>query len=124
MYTAYVSREGRWWMIHVDGIDGLTQARRLVEAERMAREFIAVSLGLPLAEVEVRTVIEEIDSVPVAVEAARIADERAEAARLEQDALKRSTELARRLAAANIPVRDIGEILGVSYQRAHQLANA
>ena len=38
-YTATVTREGKWWMVRVGGINGLTQARRLSEAELMAREI-------------------------------------------------------------------------------------
>jgi len=36
-YTATATREGRWWLVRVPEIDGVTQARSLAEAEVMAR---------------------------------------------------------------------------------------
>src|SRR5690242_12249858 len=52
-YEVTVRREGRWWMVAVPEIDGLTQARRLEEVDRMAREYIAVSTDVPLSKVAV-----------------------------------------------------------------------
>lgn len=46
------------------------------------------------------------------------------AADLESRAREQAESLAQRLAEAGIPVRDIGTMLGVSFQRAHQLVNA
>jgi hypothetical protein len=43
-YTVRVSHESKWWMIHVDELDALTQARRLGDVEDMARSLIALSL--------------------------------------------------------------------------------
>ncbi len=56
MYRAEVRREGKLWLVEVPAIDGLTQARRLSEAQLMARELIAVTLGVPLSEVDVEHV--------------------------------------------------------------------
>ena len=42
-YKIEIERDGRWWMVHVPELDGLTQARRLSEAELMGREWIAVT---------------------------------------------------------------------------------
>lgn len=41
-YTAVVSREGRWWIVDVDGV-GTTQARNLTEAQEMAVDLIAIT---------------------------------------------------------------------------------
>jgi len=43
---------------------------------------------------------------------------------VEADAARVNREAARRLAAQGLPVRDIGSLLGVSHQRAHQLVRA
>lgn len=121
-YTAIVTREGKWWMVSVPEIDGLTQARRLGEAELMARELIAASQDIPLAEVEVKVTLASVDGLPnVEERVAAIASHREHAAALERQATRDSTALAKALSEHNIPVRDVGAILGVSHQRAHQL---
>ncbi len=53
IYGANVTRDGQWWMVAVPAIDGLTQARRLSDAERMTRELVAVETGADLADVAV-----------------------------------------------------------------------
>lgn len=123
-YTATVAREGRWWMIHIPEIDGVTQARRLGEAELMAREYIAVSLDLKLSDVSVDLQLGDVEGVrDIAERVARIREEKAEATRLEAEAVKESASLAKDLVNANVPLRDAAEVLGVSYQRVHQLAS-
>ncbi|MDP3209495.1 MAG: hypothetical protein Q8M65_10135, partial [Rhodoglobus sp.] len=64
-YSATVSREGKWWMVRVPAIGGLTQARRFSEAELMARELIAATLGIQLEYVEVRVSVDPIDGEDV-----------------------------------------------------------
>lgn len=124
VYTAMVSREGRWWMISIPELDGVTQARRLSEAKQMAREYIAVTLDLKLSEVAVDLQIVDVEGVTdLAARMNRIREEKAEAARLEAEALEESARLAKELVNAEVPLRDAAEVLGVSYQRVHQLAN-
>lgn len=123
-YQATVTREDGWWMVHVPEIDGLSQARRLAEAPTMARELVAVTLDVPVESVTVEIVVEAVDGVPVRATVEEVAAERAEAARLEADATAKARALARALAAHNVPLRDVGTILGVSHQRAHQLISA
>jgi len=114
-YTATVAREGRWWMIAVPDVDGITQARRLTDVPAMARELIAVSLDIPADDVDVTIVHRPVDGIDVDGAA------RQRAADLEHATSKRAQALARDLAAHDIPLRDVGAILGVSHQRAHQL---
>ncbi len=123
-YAATVTREGRWWMVAIPEIDGLTQARRIDEAELMARELIAVSLGVALEEVAVTVTVESVGEVPVRSIVERIESDRRAAAELERGASRRAIQLAKQLAAENVTVRDVGSILHVSYQRAHQLTTA
>jgi hypothetical protein len=54
IYDIEVTREGRWWMILIPAIDGLTQARYPGEIEEMARSYISVSTDTPVADIEVR----------------------------------------------------------------------
>lgn len=121
-YRVEVTREGRWWMISVPEIDGLTQARRLSEVERMARELIAVTLDLRLSQVAVEVAFGDIDGIPVGSCIQDISSEKAEAARLEEDATAKTKTLVQQLIAHNVPLRDIGAMLGISFQRVHQLA--
>lgn len=123
-YTARARREGRWWMIDVPEIDGLTQARRLSDVALMARELISVTLDVPIEEVDVTVLVAAVGEVEVAETLEKIQAERAEAARLERQASADARELARNLASADIPMRDIGTILGVSHQRVAQLLAA
>ena len=123
-YTARVTRDGRWWMVSVDGLDGRTQARRLSEAEQMAREFVAVSLDVPVADVRVHLRVETVAGVDVRAAVDSINSKREEARRLEREASAAAIAIAQELAKQDVPVRDIGTALGVSYQRASQLVNA
>lgn len=123
-YEATATREGKWWMISIPSIDGLTQARRLSEATDMAREYIAASQDVPLEAVGVRLAFAPIGGVDdVTTRLAKITARRELAATLEKEVAKQTTRLARDLADADVPYRDIGAILGVSHQRAHQLAS-
>ena len=121
-YTAIVTREGKWWMVRVPEIGGLTQARRLGEAGLMARELIAVSKDIPLEDVRVEVRLASVGGLShVAERVAGIASHREQAAELERQATRDAVALAKALSERDIPVRDVGAILGVSHQRAHQL---
>lgn len=124
-YTAIVTREGKWWMVRVPEIDGVTQARRLGEAELMAKELIAVSDGTPLDEVDVNLSLDSFAGLTdISERLATIESNREQAAELERRATLEAAALAKALSARNIPVRDVGAILGVSHQRAHQLVRS
>ncbi|MCS5733739.1 hypothetical protein [Herbiconiux daphne] len=87
----------------------------------MAQEYIAVALGTPRDRVEVDLVIDAVGDVDVEARLSQIARTKDEAAALEQQARAETVALARSLAAEHVPVRDIGAMLKVSFQRAHQL---
>lgn len=123
-YTATAAREGRWWMVRIPEVDGLTQARRLGDAETAAREFIAAALDVPLDDVEVTVRVAEVNGVDVDAAVHEISNARYRASVLEREASEAAVTLAKRLAAAEIPMRDIGAIMGVSHQRAAQLVSA
>lgn len=124
-YTAIVTREGKWWMVRVPEIDGVTQARRLGEAELMARELIAVSDGTPLDEVDINLSLDSFAGLSdISERLATIESNREQAAEHERRATLEAAALAKSLSARNIPVRDVGAILGVSHQRAHQLVRS
>ncbi|WP_087507977.1 hypothetical protein [Cellulomonas iranensis] len=119
-YTATAAREGRWWTITVPDV-GVTQSRRLDDVEGMAHELVAVTLDVPLSDVTVTVEVAKVGDVDVADRLATLRRERAEAERLEAAACEHTAALARDLVAHDVPLRDVGAILGVSHQRAHQL---
>jgi hypothetical protein len=124
-YSATATRDGKWWMVRVDGIDGLTQARHLGEAELMAREFAAVSTDEELEDVTVELRVLEANGVSdISDRVARIQGERKTAAWLESCALAETAGLAAELVSADVPMRDVGVVLGVSHQRVSQLVNS
>ena len=121
--TAVAERSGRWWAVRVVEMPGaFTQARRLDQVPTMAADAVAA-----LADVDPATVEVEVRPVLAAEVSGRL--ERARAARRRADELATSAaeqlrEVARMLADAGLPERDIGVILGTSHQRAHQLLSA
>ncbi len=123
-YTATATREGKWWMIRVPEVDGLTQARRLSDAGDAAREYIAVTLDVPLEDVQVVVKVAWIGDLDVDRAMHEIAEARTKALKLEREASEHAVTLAKHLAAQDVPLRDIGAIMGVSHQRAGQLVSA
>lgn len=120
-YTAHVRREGRWWMVAVPEVGGLTQARRLADVVTMARELVAVCLDVAPEDMEITLSIDSIGDLDVQRRLDEIAQERRAAEELERRLSAHTRSLARDLAALDIPQRDIGAVLGVSHQRANQL---
>ncbi|UFS60883.1 hypothetical protein [Subtercola endophyticus] len=123
-FDAVATREGKWWMVSIPAIDGLTQARRLSDAGQMACEYIAAALEVPLGDVGVEVTVDSVGDVDGIVSTLeQIRKERFEADALEREATAAASNLAKRLALQHVPLRDIGTVLGVSHQRAHQLVN-
>lgn len=119
-YTATARRDGRWWVIQCDQLPGaLSQVARLDHAEEVHREAIAFVADVDESEVEVEV---RPQLAPELAEELRAAEELAEqSAELDKRAREMRRHAARKLADAGMTVRDVGAVLGVSYQRAHQL---
>jgi hypothetical protein len=56
-YRAEIYRDGKWWMIRVPEIDGITQARNESEVWLMARDLIGVTLDIDPSTINVELVI-------------------------------------------------------------------
>ncbi len=116
-----VVRSGGWWAITVPALDGVfSQAKRLDQVEDRARE--AISLMLDVDEDDVG------DLDVVVTPPARVADllGALEASVAAADEATRAAVAARReiaelLRAEGLPLRDVGELIGVSHQRVSQL---
>jgi predicted RNase H-like HicB family nuclease len=122
-YTARAERdEGGWWVVTVPELPGVfTQARRLDRVDELARDAIALWLEVPTQgiDVAVEASVPDLDE-----EIAETTRARRQVEQLRDEAGRRSRHLARELAARGLTVRDIGQVLGVSYQRASQLLDS
>lgn len=117
--TARASRDGDLWLIHVPEVERWTQAAKVGDIDSMARDLAAVMTGEAPESIEVVVEVELPPSVRehlAEVERAR----EAEAAARTRGAVE-LRKAVRELRASHISVRDVGKLLGISYQRAHQL---
>lgn len=121
-YTARVTRDGRFWLIYVPEIDHHTQARSLGEIEPMARDLIAVTEDVEPDSFELDVDLTMPEAVADHLRRAGLL--RAEAARAQSQAAAEQRAAAIELKESGIPLRDLGKLLGVSYQRAHQLVSS
>lgn len=121
-YTATARRGGQWWVVQCDQLPAaLSQVRRLDQAAETHREAIAFVAGIEETEVEVE--VTAVMDEPVASQLQRVAQLRAAAREAEQEARALWSASAHELHESGMTVRDIGAVLGVSYQRAHQLVS-
>ncbi len=123
-YTARVTRDGRWWVIDIPELDVTTQARRFRDVPRMATESIALTTDASVHDIRVTIDVADVGGIDLAASVAAISSTRHQRDKLEARLAEDVRSLAQRLAAAGITVRDIGDLLGVSFQRAHQLIKA
>lgn len=56
VYTATATRQGRWWIVSVPAVDGVTQALHLDDVAQAATALVAVTLDVPLTDVHVEVV--------------------------------------------------------------------
>ena len=118
--TARAERGSGWWVVEVPEIEGLlTQAKTLGQVEFMVKDAAALITGEPEESFEVEVVPVIAEEVREHLTAAKRLFE--VAARAQHSAAEESRLAARELAASGLTVRDVGAVLGVSHQRAHQL---
>lgn len=65
----------------MNAFDGLTQARRLAEADQMAREWIALATGASIDDITVNVTVEPVGGVDVSGRPDEIPRQRAQAVR-------------------------------------------
>jgi hypothetical protein len=111
-------------MVRVPEIDGLTQARRFSEVEEMARSLLAIALDVPEDSFDLRVELEAVEDVRVTERLDALHEAEKKAQESQAELREASHSLAVDLAYRGVPVRDIGAILGVSFQRAHQLVHS
>ncbi|MDR0594497.1 MAG: hypothetical protein LBG60_14865 [Bifidobacteriaceae bacterium] len=112
-------RSGGWWVLEAPDVGSVSQCRVLSRADPEMREAIAHQLGEPESafDIEVEVVLPD----EYRAQMARSRDLRAEAEHMGREAASARASAAKALRAAHLSVRDIGHVMGVSHQRAHQL---
>lgn len=120
-YTAIATRDEGWWTVEVKEVPGFfTMAKRLSQIPDLVREglqlFPEFEEDPENAEVEVQTT-GELASISQQAKTAR-----AHAEEAQQEASQKLANAAAELYSRGLPYRDIGELLGVSFQRAQKLA--
>ena len=128
MRTSYTVRYERdetgWWVAQVkEAPAAITQGRTIAEARRRIREALALMLDDDAAAERVKLV----DDVRLPAEARRALQEaRAARARLASESKKAQESTAKAvrtlLKGMHLSVRDAGDLIGISPQRVHQLA--
>ncbi|AQA13018.1 type II toxin-antitoxin system HicB family antitoxin [Streptomyces malaysiensis] len=121
-YSATARYDGKWWSVSFDdlpeGYGGATQGRTWAEAERMAREAVALLLDVEKDSFEL--VMRPADPAMAAaiVEAERTKEEAEQAAvRARKALVVAAVELTKK-----VTVRDAGAMLHVSHQQIAKLA--
>lgn len=113
-YTATARREGKFWVITVDGV-GVTQALSVAEAPEMAAGLVYAMTDVKDAEVEIN--FEGVDVNEIA--AVRHRQEQADCAVAEASEAMRA--LVAGMDQQGLKQSDIATLLNVSRQRASQL---
>ena len=121
-YEYHVYREGKWWMVEIPAIDGLTQARHLTDVEDIARSYISLDQDVPPSEVQLRRASVKVRGRDVTADAGEVTRLRNSAAELEKQADMLRQQLVAQLVDGGVPIRDIGTVVNVSYQRVQQIA--
>ena len=107
-YQVIVRPGEKYWILEIPGI-GFTQARTTAEIESMARDLITVMTQDADFALTVETKLPRL---------------RKEEAECRSNAARETRAAAQELHGMGLALQQIGDILGVSRQRAHQLVNA
>jgi hypothetical protein len=119
-YHVAANKRGKWWVLQgVEFPSAFSQVHRLAEAETVAREAVAFVSGEPEDSFDLVVVPE----VPEAFRTERALAEQAsrQAGDSNREAAEHSRRAVRALTAAGYTLRDIGDLMGISHQRAAQL---
>jgi hypothetical protein len=120
-YRVTAERTKKWWVLQaVDAPGAISQVARLDQADQI-KEAIAFVTGEPeeTIEIEIEPVLpealsNELDAINKLSEESRAAN---------TAAAERSRDVARALHVyLDLSLRDVGNVLDISHQRAHQLA--
>jgi len=119
-YTATARRGTRRWVVQCDQVPGaITEVTRLDQAAEYLRE--AISFVAQVNEADVHVTINPVVDAAIAAELREVENLRTRARTADQEAAALHRSVAAHLQGEGLTLRDIGTILGLSYQRAQQL---
>lgn len=118
-FTSTARKDGRWWVVQCDQEpSALSQVARLDQAEAHQREAISFVTDIPEDQIEVAVVPTLDAAVTEAIDRAR--GDRVRSEELAAAASEGFQGAARELVAKGYSLRDVGAILGISFQRVGQ----
>jgi hypothetical protein len=117
-YEVVAERDGKFWSLEVVGV-GFTQARNWGEIEDMARDLVVCLRDVALEDVSVDVRVAMSEELNLHVQRSIAARRLAQAA--SEEALAEARIAAEGLQKQGCSIREIGFLLNLSHQRAHQL---
>lgn len=114
-----VKREGKFWLIAIPELDGLTQARKWDEIPQMAKEFISLMTQAKTEEIKIIIKNIEINNSPIISNAIAARNTAKKAVEIANHLTKQAVL---ELRNDGITLSEVGAILGISHQRVSQLA--
>ncbi|MGH3719914.1 MAG: MerR [Pseudonocardiaceae bacterium] len=122
-YDVTVSREDELWVADIAGMTAATDVLRFADLDIEVRDLIAGLTGADPDGFEIRWHHQAgDDDVSALISELTEVEAAAETAIARRDAVR--LEIIRRFSAAGLSQRVIADVLGLSHQRVHQLANA
>jgi hypothetical protein len=118
-YAVTAEPDGRFWVVRIPAINRVTQARNVKEIDVMAVDLIEIMTGETGAAIHVEFVLPE----SVRAHLHKVDEARAQEEIARKVAALELREAARDLRGRRLSYVDVGAVLGVSHQRAHQLVN-
>lgn len=112
-------KEGKWWMVSIPEIDGLTQCKTIDQIPAQAADLAAISLDVPADQVAINVSYRLPEDAKAAAESWHLAQRQLTAAKT--DAEQRFTDYARTLKKQGYTLKDIGGITGYTFQRIAQI---
>ena len=116
-YDVTAELGNRFWLVRVAALERVTQARNIGEIEPMAKELIELMTGESNPAIHVTLVLPK----RIQNHLDRVAELRATEEQSRQSAAVEARIAARLLRESHLTLSDVGAVLGVSHQRAHQL---